>query len=255
VPHFTHTVDHKRPLRIVLLGLPNMPVDEVKEALEENDIFPDEIKPMKITKSRLLEHNNFVLHFPKGSVSIGRLREIKHISHVIVKWNYFDSKRYGPTQCRRCQAWGHGSSNCHLNPACVKCAGAHETSACPVSPRGQIVPEDQLKCVNCDKSYAASFRECPTRVSYILSRPVKKPPPRQMGNSGTRPTHIQRYASPQHQPVYWPPMNDRQQQPQVQRQHHMPAYNNVVSNNYVINNIQNQTNHPSVINETPLTAN
>jgi hypothetical protein len=258
VPHFTHTVDNKKPLRIVLLGLPNMPAEEVKEALAENNVFPDEIKPMKVTNARLLEHNNFVLHFPKGSVAIGHLREIKHINNVIVKWVYYDAKRYGPTQCRRCQAWGHGSSNCHLQPACVKCAGAHETSACPVSAKGAKVPDDKLKCINCDQPHAASFTECPTRIGYILSRPVKKSQTKPVPAYGTRPNNNQRYSAPQQQPNQWPVMPHQQhhhQLPQqLQRNQHKPPFNTVVSNTNVINSNQNYTVHPS-IDETPLSAN
>jgi hypothetical protein len=35
VPFFTHQVDAKKPTRIVLLGLPDMPVGEIQEALAE----------------------------------------------------------------------------------------------------------------------------------------------------------------------------------------------------------------------------
>jgi hypothetical protein len=65
---FTHQVDAKNPTRIVLLGL--------------------DIK---------LEHNNFILYFAKGTMTTGKLRDIKAINNVIVRWAYYDAKRHGPT--------------------------------------------------------------------------------------------------------------------------------------------------------------
>jgi hypothetical protein len=114
----------------VLLGLPDMPINEIQESLAERGIIPDDIKPTNIRSKKLLEHNNYILYFAKGTMTTGKLRDIKAINNVIVRWAYYDAKRNGPTQCRRCQEWGHGSSHCYIAAACVKCAGQHETSAC-----------------------------------------------------------------------------------------------------------------------------
>jgi hypothetical protein len=103
IPHFRHAVDAKKPLRVVLLGLPKCPVYKVRQALAELNIKPEDIKPMKIRSPRYLEHSNFILYFPKGSITIGSLREVKAVNNVIVRWAYYDSKRHGATQCRRCQ--------------------------------------------------------------------------------------------------------------------------------------------------------
>jgi hypothetical protein len=225
VPHFTHAVDAKKPLRIVLLGLPNWTVEEVKTALAEVNITPEDIKPMKIRKSRYIEHNNFILYFPKGSIAINHLRETKAIDNVIVRWTYYDSKRHGPTQCRRCQMWGHGSSNCHLNPACVKCAGAHETSACPVSTNGVKVPDEQLKCANCQQKHSANYGGCISRQNYITSRPKKKAP-KKVNIRGGQPNFSQRYPAPSQQSQHWPPLQQQHQQQQRQQQqfHSQPQY-------------------------------
>jgi hypothetical protein len=152
VPFFTHQVDAKKPTRIVLLGLPDMPANEKQEALAERGIIPDDIKPMNIRSKDLLEHSNYILYFAKGSMTTGKLRDIKAINNVIVRLAYYDAKRHGPTQCRRCQEWGHGSSHCHVAHACVKCAGQHETSACNLVAKGINLPVEQLKCANCNCS-------------------------------------------------------------------------------------------------------
>jgi hypothetical protein len=76
VPFFTHQVDAKKPTRIVLLGLLDMPVKEIQEALAERGIILDDIKPM---------NKNFILYFAKGTMTTGKLRDLKAIKNVIVR--------------------------------------------------------------------------------------------------------------------------------------------------------------------------
>jgi hypothetical protein len=196
---------------------------------------------MKIRNPRYIEHNNFILYFTKGSIAISSLREIKAISNVIVRWTYYDSKRHGPTQCRRCQMWGHGSSNCHLDPACVKCAGPHETSACTVSATGAKVPEDQLKCVNCQQKHSANYGGCASRQNYIISRPMKKQAPRSSRPRDGRLNHSQRYFTPNQHSHHWPPLQQQHQQ-QQQQQHFHPQSQYVTYRDQVagINNTHNR---------------
>jgi hypothetical protein len=77
-----------------------MPVNEIQEALAERGVIPDDIKPMNICSKKLLEHNNFILYFAKGTMTTGKLRDIKAINNVIVRWAYYDAKRHRSTQCR-----------------------------------------------------------------------------------------------------------------------------------------------------------
>jgi hypothetical protein len=159
-----HQVDAKKPTRIVLLGLPDMPANEIQVALAERGIIPDDIKAMNICSKKLLEHNNYILYF-------------------IVRWAYYDAKRHGPTQCRRCQKWGHGSSHCHVTPACVKCADQHETSACNLVAKGIKLPVEQLKCANCKLQHTANYGVCKVRKDFIKNQP--KWQPRQQKSSYT----------------------------------------------------------------------
>jgi hypothetical protein len=85
--------------------------------------------------------------------------------------------------------WGHGSTNCHLDPACVKCAGPHETSACTVSATGAKVTEDELKCVNCHQKQSANYGGCARSQNYIISRPKQKQAPRSSRPRGGRLNH------------------------------------------------------------------
>ena len=89
IPHFTHQVDAKKPTRIVLLGLPNTPVEEIREELAKHGVVPEDIKPMRIRNSKFLEHNNYILYFKKGTMTTAKLRDIKAINSRDVQ-NYFN---------------------------------------------------------------------------------------------------------------------------------------------------------------------
>jgi hypothetical protein len=175
IPHFTHAVESSKPVRIVLLGLPEMPIDDIKTDLFKHGIIAEDIKTMSIRNARYGDQANYVLYFKKGQITINHLRQqVKAVNNVIVRWAYYDNKRHGPTQCRRCQMWGHGSSNCHLPANCVKCAGAHDSAACDVSSKGTKVPEDKLKCVNCGNKHTANYRGCECKKQYEKTRPIRR---------------------------------------------------------------------------------
>jgi hypothetical protein len=175
ISYFTHAVESTKPVRIVLLGLPEMPIGEIKEDLLQRGVVPDDIKMMKIKNVRYGDQANYILYFKKGQTTTNHLRQhVKAVNSIIVRWAYYDTKRHGPTQCRRCQMWGHGSSNCQLPANCVKCAGQHDSASCNVSSRGSKVPEDQLKCVNCGNKHSANFGGCVSRKQYEQTRPAKR---------------------------------------------------------------------------------
>ncbi len=220
IPHFTHQVDAKKPTRIVLLGLPNTPVEEIREELAKQGVVPEDIKPMRIRNSKFLEHNNFILYFKKGTMTTAKLRDIKAINSIIVRWAYYDAKRHGPTQCRRCQEWGHGSSHCHLSPACVKCAGDHETSACTFAGKGAKVPVENLKCANCKQAHTANYGGCPTRMEFIASRPQKKQPQPNHRQAGGQ----QRRFTPHYKEIQqWPGLTNQQPSHQGQQRQTQPG--------------------------------
>jgi hypothetical protein len=108
-------------------------------------------------------------------MTTGKLRDIKAINNVIVRWAYYDAKRHGPTQCRRCQEWSHGSSHCHVAPACVKCVGQHETSACNLAAKGIKLPVEQLKCAYCKLQHTANYGGCKIRKYFIKNQPKRQP--------------------------------------------------------------------------------
>ncbi|KAK9703788.1 hypothetical protein QE152_g29071 [Popillia japonica] len=62
-------------------------------------------------------------------------------------------------QCKKCQAWGHATTNCHLNVVrCVKCADKHRSFECAKS------REEPAVCCNCGRNHPASSVECPAYI-------------------------------------------------------------------------------------------
>jgi hypothetical protein len=74
--------------------------------------------------------------------------------HLIVNVAPYKRKQQ-PTQCHKCQRYGHAKSGCSNTPRCVKCAENHLSADCPSKGR---IPNP--KCVLCNGPHVASFRGC-----------------------------------------------------------------------------------------------
>ncbi|KAH8031501.1 hypothetical protein HPB51_017774 [Rhipicephalus microplus] len=73
-----------------------------------------------------------------------------------------------PTQCMRCQMFGHEVAKCPARVArCKVCAGPHDYRHCDF--RGR-----RLKCANCEGPHAATFAMCPFRRSLYTSGITQK---------------------------------------------------------------------------------
>lgn len=104
--------------------------------------------------------------------------------HIRVRWDYYVPRQQGPTQCSRCQMFGHGAENCYRQFKCVSCGGDHDSKSCDkrikpstsadnkltpeqlkdVKPK---VPDDQVLCANCGGKHTASYRGCKARREYL----------------------------------------------------------------------------------------
>lgn len=80
-------------------------------------------------------------------------QKMHHICYAKAEWNNYINKRR-LAQCHRCQEWGHATTNCYADPACLKCAGEHLTKDCK-KPRSE-----PAKCVNCNKDHPANATIC-----------------------------------------------------------------------------------------------
>lgn len=63
-------------------------------------------------------------------------------------------RRILPTQCFRCQQFGHSKNYCRRPFVCLKCAGAHPSTECSQT----RIPNPI--CANCGKGHIASYRGC-----------------------------------------------------------------------------------------------
>ena len=139
-----------------------MPIDDLFPAIGECKINPTTVKKLPIRKKRYDEQAMYLLHFAKGSITLGELKQVRYVNHHRVYFEYYSHKA-GPIQCRNCQQYGHGEANCFRVPVCVKCAEPHASNMCPLSktttnPDGKIAPA-KLRCANC--GFCMPYHGCP----------------------------------------------------------------------------------------------
>lgn len=159
--YFTHDIPSQKTTKFVLSGLPNIPIDQVKEGLTAANLKFLDVKKMH-TKRDCEDFALFLIYFDNKSMKLQDLKQIKYILNVVVKWQPYIPSKNGPTQCNKCQLHGHGSKNCTLTPRCAKCAGKHETISCQISTEELI-----YKCCLCGDQHSSRDRQCPKRVNYI----------------------------------------------------------------------------------------
>lgn len=164
INYYTHDLPSDRPLKVVLKGLYEMDIDELKSYLSIANIQYIEVKSMTQKNIRYHQQKNYLIYLKKNSTNINELKKIKHINNIIVSWEYYRHPKT-PTQCSNCQLMGHGSRHCKLFAKCVKCAGNHHTSDCNVDVNSN--DKQLLKCVNCGQNHTANYSLCPCRLNYL----------------------------------------------------------------------------------------
>lgn len=170
IEYFTHPDVTEKTFKVVLSGLPNIPIEEIQESLASvNNLRPSKIIPMGETNKL------YLLHFNKQAVSMKDLKNIKAVYNHIIKWLPYKPKRRGPTQCFKCSMYGHGASHCHRQDVCMQCGDAHLTSVCPLNNTNTPDQTKIYKCFNCARrnlqhNHRANDRNCPFRDSYLEIR-------------------------------------------------------------------------------------
>ena len=152
---YTHQLPEEKT---TIVGLPEQDTEYIETVLAEVNIAPCVIKKLELKKKLYADQCMYFLHFPRGSITLSELKQVRAVDHHRVYFEYYSNK-YGPMQCTTCQRYGHGSANCYLPPVCVKCADKYISKTCPLSqtttcPDGKIAPA-KLKCTNCSEHHAA----------------------------------------------------------------------------------------------------
>lgn len=195
--YYTHDKPSERPYRVVLRGLPLVdPQDLIHRLKKEHDLVPQSAHIIKRKgECASLEESFYLLHFPKGYTNLQKLREIKAVGKIIVRWEAYRNKRADVTQCMNCLHLGHGTRNCHLKSRCNSCGGSHGSDSCPNK------EASAKRCANCSGAHSATDRSCPKRAEYIRIR-QKATTSNQPGRKPTKPTP----AVPALSPLNFPPL-------------------------------------------------
>ena len=167
--HFTFTEKQDRQILFVLLGHYEIPTSDLQKVLNIAKI--PAIKVSKINRS--LEDPIFLVSFEKNSITLDDLK-YKHnnLNQLIVRWDKFKPRNQRPTQCRRCQRFGHAANNCALPYRCVKCTETHEPGKCSRTTR-----EGLPSCVNCGtEGHTSNSISCPVYKKHIENIEARKKP-------------------------------------------------------------------------------
>lgn len=181
-----HTFSRKNEgdQKFVIKGLP-LDIKDIVEDLNSHGITPKKIALMKRSKDTRAknekdeEEATYDMAAPHDT-DTSTIFKIRFICGVKIKWEkYKNPKRV--TQCYNCQTFGHGTTNCHNKPRCIKYAGKHAAKDC------KLDKDDKLKCTNCKGEHPANFSKCPSYLSHLetidqrrqistISPKPKKPP-------------------------------------------------------------------------------
>ena len=222
IPMNSFTERGDKPLIFKLSGVPADDQTEVMELLKKANLSPSRVTFLmrpRPTNGRPTPTPIFLVSFEKGSIDLKTLR----FSHAragmqSLTWEIFHSANRRPTQCHRCQGWGHAESNCLRPPKCFKCAEGHHTKDCTVAD----MTTSAKKCANCKGEHLANSRECPVRIKFekakenriTKKRPQREPQeqPRtfktQIGNAWEN-----RQSAPVNNNVEFPPLSQHENGP------------------------------------------
>lgn len=180
---YTHDLPDEKTLKFVLSGLHDLSPNEIKNGLVQANLNPIEVKKMNIKNNIHPKPNQsclYLVYFSNESkMKLSDLKNHKYVMNAVIKWSPYIHSRNGPTQCSRCQRYGHGNKNCQLQPRCKFCVGQHESSKCELiappstststSP-GSTVPIVHPICCLCNGNHTANDKECPKRMEFITMR-------------------------------------------------------------------------------------
>ena len=168
----TFTLHDDMMVRYVMYGLPEYDLDEVQIALHNTlKVNPVVVKKMKINKKSYSDQCNYLLYFKKTSGIT--LMSLKCITGILGYHVHFAKYQKGPhpTQCYNCQQFSHASSNCRLDPRCMRCSGPHKSNLCPLlSKETRKIPDDEVKCINCGGQHTSNKKDCPALVRLMKQK-------------------------------------------------------------------------------------
>ncbi|KAK9710040.1 hypothetical protein QE152_g26276 [Popillia japonica] len=191
IPFYTYTPKSEKTHAYVIKGLPeDAEPHDIKQELTELDI-----KVHNVVKFRNTKHPIYMC-MTAEDVTINDLKtKARYLQRAKVYYEAHLSKR-ALTQCKKCQAWGHATLNCHLGvERCVKCAQNHLSHQCK---KDRSLPG---KCANCGGEHPASSTECRVYIGEMDKLRTSKEKARLLREP------LQNTQNPQYVPASLPPVN------------------------------------------------
>ncbi|GFQ67725.1 nucleic-acid-binding protein from transposon X-element [Trichonephila clavata] len=153
IPFYVITPKDKRPIKVVIKGIPKeSKVEHVLSDLTELG-FPDaKVSQLigRITKEKLPV---FMGTLPRN-INNAKIFDIKTVGYLSVRMEGYDGK--GVSQCYSCNLFNHTAENCHLTPRCLKCGQPHQTKNCTIQ------RAENTFCINCQAyGHMANYAKCP----------------------------------------------------------------------------------------------
>lgn len=163
---FSYSNYDTNPLKILLTGLPLMNLDELKDEIISAGVAQEYVLEIVPLKGDVKNHNihkniNYLIKFDKSKIKFQDIKKIKSLFNIIIRWFPHINYRRGPTQCRNCQMYGHGTSYCNRKLRCKKCGENHSGEDCII---------ELVKCVNCGGDHEADSKDCSDREKYVAIR-------------------------------------------------------------------------------------
>lgn len=153
IKYFTFNTSANRPRQAVLKYIPN---DVTKETIIDG-LQRQNIHPIKVTRIKNKDgEETKIVQVTINKQDSEKIYKLEHVNNLKIKVEPFRRKT-GPTQCFKCQRFGHSSYTCHLTPMCVKCGKSHEKTMCQRNDK----QGDKLMCANCKGDHPANYRGCP----------------------------------------------------------------------------------------------
>lgn len=153
LPFYTYTPKSAKKFTYILKGLGS----DIEAEEIYNEIVEYNIGIIKVMKMNNTKYPTYMVLLSKYFTILDLAKKIKYLNHTKIYWDLYINKKIA-VQCKKCQMWGHVSTNCFMKTSrCVKCGGDHLTHEC-LELNG-IVTEP--KCANCAGNHPASSVNCP----------------------------------------------------------------------------------------------
>lgn len=164
VEYHTYSTKYEKHHAFVIRGLDkSVETSDVKLSLTE--MLGEKI----INVYQMKNTNGLFLIITDSSLKVQYLNHnCRYVCHTRIFWERQQNKKR-ITQCRRCQMWGHATTNCRANPKCVKCSKDHWSRECTLVKKEDASSSIFIKCANCSGPHLAMSTECPAYLSKLES--------------------------------------------------------------------------------------